>query len=96
MISAKTAKENVLTREAATLSAIQNIVDEILESMSKSIEYYSNCGLSRIEFAPYNNSRFSNDYAKEQAYKMFEKTFKDNGYIILLNDIRQNCLKIQW
>ena len=96
MINAETAKANVISYHAQFIAKVQAVVDEILEAMGKSIEFHSKSGLTTAEFCPYASSRFPCDKAKEEAQKMFEKTFKEYGYTILVNNIEKNILKIQW
>lgn len=96
MISAESAKANVITFQTQFIAKVQTVVDESLEAMGKSIEFHSKSGLTTAEFCPYASSRFPCDKAKEEAQKMFDKTFKEYGYTILVNSIEKNILKIQW
>ena len=96
MINAETAKANVITFQAQFIAKVQAAVDELLETMSKSIEFHSRQGFTVAEYCPYTSSRFPCDKAKEEAQKMFDKTFKEYGYTVLVNNIEKNVLKIQW
>ena len=96
MFTAEEAKANVINYQAAFYAKVNETVTEILETMSKSIEFHSRCGLTSAEFIPYTNSRFPCDKAKEIAQDQFEKAFKSTGYNIIINDIEKNVLKVSW
>lgn len=96
MISAETAKANVINYQAAFFAEVTATVTEILDSMSKSIEFHSKSGLSSAVFMPYTSSRFSSDRAKEIAHEQFKKAFETAGYEIITNDVGRNELSIKW
>ena len=77
-------------------NAVEITTNEVLESMSKAIEFSSKSGLSSATFMPYTNSRYPCDRAKEIAKTIFEKVFKENGYTISENEISYNVLTIRW
>ena len=96
MINAETAAKNVMDYNVKFYSAVEATTNEVLESMSKAIEFCSKGGLKSATFMPYTNSRYSNDRAKQIAKTIFEKVFKENGYTISENEISYNVLTIEW
>ena len=96
MIKASEAKANVINYEIALYNKVKVITDELLETMSKSIEFHSKNGLDSADFMPYGRSQFSTDKTMQIASKIFEKAFKDNGFKIIRNDWANNTLKISW
>ena len=96
MIKATEARTNVINHEVEKYNQIKKIVDELLEAMSKSIEFHSKNGYESVDFMPYGNSRFPSDAAKITASGMFETILKDNGYEIIQHDWSQNILKVRW
>lgn len=96
MISAETAKANVINHQATLFTEVTTIVTKILVDMSNSIEFHSKNGLSSVGFAPYTSSRFSSDRAKEIAHEQFKKAFETAGYEIITNDVERNELTVKW
>lgn len=96
MITAETARTNVINYKEAQDREMKEITNEILDRMSKTIELHSKNGYESAEFMPFRDSRFSNDYMQETASKIFAETFKENGYRILFNDWKNNRLVISW
>ena len=96
MITAQQAKANAINYEVNVYRDTEAKVDELLETMSKSIEFHSKSGFDCIEFTPYAKSRFTSIRTMELASEIFERKFKDFGYEIILNSWENNSLKIQW
>lgn len=96
MINASEARANVTRHETELYNNIKAIVDEILETMSRSIEFHSQNGIEYADFMPYRDSRFSSEYSCRIASEIFEKEFIDNGYTVVRNDWVNNCLKVTW
>jgi len=96
MISATEARANVIFHEHEIFNNVAIIADELLDTMSNSIEFHSQNGYESAEFMPYRDSRFSTDYMMKTASEIFEKVFKENGYTVVVNDWQNNRLKIAW
>lgn len=96
MITAKAAKENVQAYEDAIDQDIKNKVNELLDIMSKSIEFHSKNGFTSLIFTPYDKSRFQTVHALERAQELFTQILTDNGYTVLENHYGKNSLKIEW
>ena len=96
MISANEARANVAAHEQAIFNNVAIIADELLDTMSNSIEFHSQNGFESAEFMPYRDSRFSTDYMMKTASEIFERVFTENGYDVLINDWKNNRLKIAW
>ena len=96
MISAKEARQNVISKIAADYRAVEKEVTDFLDEMSTSIQFHSRNGFTEIEFTPYADSRFPSIRYKELAKEIFDRILKQNGYTIAVNNIEINILKIQW
>lgn len=96
MINATEARTNVINFEMEQYNNAKAIADEILDTMSQSIEFHSKNGLDTLEFAPYDRSRFTSYSWLQTASDIFEKVLKENGYEIIKNDWINNSLKIKW
>lgn len=96
MISAAEARANVNSHEQEIFNTVAIVADELLDTMSNSIEFHSKNGYESAEFMPYRDSRFSTEYMQRLASDIFEKEFNENGYTILINDWVNNRLKIAW
>ena len=96
MISANEARANVAAHEQAILNNVAIIADELLDTMSNSIQFHSQNGFESAEFMPYRDSRFTSEYMQRIASEIFEKEFIDNGYTVVRNDWVNNYLKITW
>lgn len=96
MIKASEARINVINYENALYRQVAIKVNEVLETVSRSIEFHSQNGINTLEFMPYEISRFSSWHNMEIAKEVFEKILKENGYTIILNNPNDNILKITW
>ena len=96
MISANEARANVAAHEQAILNNVAIIADELLDTMSNSIEFHSQNGFESAEFMPYRDSRFSSEYMQRVASEIFEQVFTENGYKVVRNDWVNNALKVTW
>lgn len=96
MINASEARANVAAYEQAIFNNVAIIADELLDTMSNTIEFHSQNGFKSADFMPYHDSRFSSEYSRRIASEIFEKEFIDNGYTVVRNDWVNNCLKIVW
>lgn len=96
MIRASEAKANVTAYESHRFHAVEMKVNELLETMSKSIEYHSKNGITKLEFMPYENSRFPSYDEKEIASRIFLSIFQNNGYSVARNSWSDNILEIRW
>lgn len=96
MIKATEAQANVINYEASINEEIKKKVDELVEIMSKSIEYHSKNGFTHANFCPYEKSRFLNVKALETAQEMFKKIFEDAGYTVIENNYGKNSLIVEW
>lgn len=96
MISAETARHNVNQYEIEIYQQTETKVLELIDTMSKSIEYHSRNGFDCLNFAPYEKTRFTSDHVMNIAHEIFRKIFEANGYKIICNDVAKNILKVQW
>lgn len=96
MISAKEARQNVINKEITDYHVVEKKVTDFLNDMDASIQFHSRNGITEIEFTPYANSRFPSIRYKELAKEIFDRILKQNGYIIAVNNIEINVLKVQW
>ena len=96
MIKASEARANVINHETELYNNVKTIADEILDAMSKSIEFHSQNGFESAEFMPYRDSRFSSEYMQRVASEIFEQVFTENGYKVVRNDWVNNTLKVTW
>ena len=96
MITANEARQNVIRHEVEEYQKVAEKVTEIIDTMSKSIEFHSKNGFDHLDFCPYNKSRFSSCHELEIASKIFEQMFKDNGYKVTRNSWSDNIFTIQW
>ena len=96
MIKASEAQANVINYKVMQYNKVKEVADEILETMSKSIEYHSRNGFNSADFMPYGKSQFPCEQALQTASEIFEKVFMSNGYEIVKNDWQNNILKIKW
>ena len=96
MIKATEAQANVLNYEFAIRVEVRDKVNELINVMSKSIEFHSKNGLTGTQFCPYDKSRFSTIKALEYAQELFQTIFEDAGYIVIENSYEKNSLKIKW
>lgn len=96
MIKASEAKKNVVEYHEKVFLATENKVNEIIETMSESIEFHSKNGTTETVFTPYGNSFFDSTETKQIASMMFQAIFESNDYEIVTNDWQNNILKIRW
>ena len=96
MISAEQARANVINHEIHIYRETEEKVNELIDAMSKSIEFHSENGIDSIEFTPYDHSRFSSSHTLQLASEMLARQFKDNGYTIVNNSWEHNSFIIQW
>ena len=96
MIKATEAQANVLNYEFAIRVEVRDKVNELINVMSKSIEFHSKNGLTGAQFCPYDKSRFPTIKALEYAQELFQTIFEDAGYTVVENRYDKNSLKIKW
>ena len=96
MITAAQARQNTNNYEVELYNKTKAKVDEFIEMMSKSIEYYSRTGIDTIDFTPYEKSRFPSFQMLPVAQEIFREILESNGYKILRNDSANNILKVKW
>ncbi len=96
MISAETARQNINKYETAIYQQTETKALEIIETMSKSIEYHSRNGFDCLDFMPYEKTRFTSNHTMNIAHDIFQKIFETNGFEILCNDITKNILRVRW
>ena len=96
MIKATEAQANVLNYELAIRVEVRDKVNELINVMSKSIEFHSKNGLTGVQFCPYDKSRFTTIKALEYAQELFQTIFEDAGYIVVENRYDKNSLNIKW
>ena len=96
MITATEARNNVINHELEEYNRVANKIPELLNAMSKSIEFHSQNGITHIDFCPYDKSRFPSYQELEIASQILAKTFKDNGYKVTRNSWGANVLTVQW
>ena len=96
MIKANEAKKNVIEYHERVFLATEHKVNEIIETMSESIEFHSKNGFTELVFTPYDNSRFNTDEIKSMASMIFQAILISNDYEIVKNDWQNNILKIRW
>ena len=96
MIKATEAQANVINYEAAIRTDILTKVNELIDVMSRSIEFHSKNGYTSANFCPYEKSRFTNVKALEYAQELFQKIFEEAGYTIVENNYGKNSLIVKW
>lgn len=58
MITASEARNNVIQHEVEEYKKVGDKVMELIETMSKSIEFHSKSGIDHLDFSPFDKSRF--------------------------------------
>ena len=96
MITANEARNNVTRYEIEEYQKVAAKVTELIDTMSKSIEFHSKSGIDHLDFAPFDKSRFPSYRELEIASKIFGQMFKDNGYKVTRNSWSDNVFTIQW
>lgn len=96
MINAQEAKQNRANYEIGIHIAVSENVNELINTMSASIEFHSKNGFDSLEFCPYDKSRFPSHQALKIAETIFAEILTSNGYEIIHNDAFNNSLKIRW
>ena len=96
MITASEARGNVTEYEQAEYIRISTKLSEVIDTMSKSIEFHSKNGITQLTFYPYDKSRFSSFHDLIIASDILEKKFKNNGYKIIHNNHNNNVFTIRW
>ena len=96
MINATEARTNVINYEAAILAELDATIAELVDMMSKSIEFHSKNGYTSAAFCPFGQSRFTNVQALEYAQNKLEKIFEEAGYNVIENHYGKNTFKVEW
>lgn len=96
MITASKARTNVTKYEQAEYIRISTKLSEVIDVMSKSIEFHSQNGMSQLTFYPYDKSRFPSSHELTIASNMLETRFKNHGYKIIHNNYSENIFTIKW
>jgi len=96
MITASEARNNVTRYEEEEYQKVAAKVPELINAMSKSIEFHSKSGVDHLDFYPFDKSRFSSYRELEIASQIFEQMFKDNEYKVTRNSWSDNILTVQW
>lgn len=96
MITANEARNNVTRLEIKEYQKVAAKVTELIDTMSKSIEFHSKNGIDHLDFYPFEKSHFPSHRELEIASQIFGQTFKDNGYKVTRNSWGNNILTIQW
>lgn len=96
MITAIEARINVTNYETIILANVEKTVSEIIDIISRSIEFHSKNGYTHLIFTPYEKSRFSTVKELEYAQKLFRKILEEAGYTVLENNYGRNILNVSW
>lgn len=96
MITAAEARQNVEIRKEEEIRKVRGKINKILESISYGIEFHSKSGITRVDFCPYDKSRFPSYNELEITAKLIEEELTKNGFKVLRNSWSDNVLTIQW
>ena len=96
MITANEARNNIIRHEMEEYQSVAAKVTELIDTMSKSIEFHSKSGIDHLDFMPFDKSRFPSCRELEIASQIFGQMFKDNGYKVTRNSWSDNIFTIWW
>lgn len=96
MITANEARNNVIRHEMEEYQSVAAKITELIDTMSKSIEFHSKSGIDHLDFMPFDKSRFQSCRELEIASQIFGQMFKDNGYKVTRNSWSDNIFTIRW
>jgi hypothetical protein len=96
MIRAAEARANVNNYENEQYNKVKVVVYQILEGISKGVEFHSKTGLTEAEFVPFDRSQFNGYRELQLAQEIFESVLVNHGYKIIRNDWINNILKFSW